>query len=103
MIGEKAVHELADGIGIEKCRADQAEIGRREDAGIDQRLLDDRQCQAAGIDEAVADRDGDHHAQSMAPVECVDLRGVGERFAIRPGCEGAQQCVQGCETPPACV
>jgi len=46
---------------------------------VDQRLLDDRKREPAGIGEGIADRDRDEDACTMATVKCVNPRGVGER------------------------
>ncbi len=40
MVGEKAVGELAEGVGVKQRRADVAELGGGEDPGVDERCLD---------------------------------------------------------------
>ncbi len=91
VIGEEAVRQLADSIGVEQCGTDEAEVGGAEDAGIDERFLDDAEREAAGVDDAVAERDREHHAQAMAAVKAVDGRGVRELRLIRTGREVTPQ------------
>ena len=74
MIGQKAIGELPKGIGVEERRPYRTEFGRREDTLVDQRLLHHADREPAHVDEAVTDRNGEHHADSVAPEEPVDLR-----------------------------
>ena len=79
VVGEEAVDELAERVRVEECGADEPEVLRREDALVDQRLLDDREREPAGVGKRVADGDRNDDAESVAPVQCVDARAVGDR------------------------
>jgi hypothetical protein len=68
VVGEKAVGELGEGVGVEQRRADRPEFASGEDAAVDERLLDHRQPQPAGVDDAVAEGDRQHDANPVAPV-----------------------------------
>ena len=72
MICGEAVQQLAERITIEQRRANQPQVFHREYALVDQRLFDDREAEAAGIDKAVAERNGQHHPNSIAPIDVID-------------------------------
>jgi hypothetical protein len=60
---------------------------------IDDRFLDDREPKATGIDEAVAERNGQHHADAVPAKFCVDIGGGGL-------CQG--HCLSLCGVRAAC-
>jgi hypothetical protein len=99
VIGEEAVGELADSVGIKKCRTNHAQFGGSKDAGVDDRFLDHPERQAAGVDQAVAQGDGQHHAQAVLAVLPVDLAAVGDLGLIGAGCEECQPSTRH-RTPP---
>ncbi len=77
VIGKKSVEELAQSVAVKKCRADRAELLDRVDAVVDDRFLDDRETQPAGINEAVAERYRQHHAYAVPAKFCIDVGGGG--------------------------
>ncbi len=87
VVGQKAVRQLADGISVEQRRTDRPELGGGEYAFVDQRLFHHPDCQPAHVDQAIADRDGQHHPDAIAPVQPVDLGRAVEPGSIRPGRE----------------
>ena len=81
VVGEEAVDELAERVRVEEGGADEAEVLGREDALVDQRLLDDGEREPAGVGKRVAEGDRNEDAESVPPVQCVDARAVGDRRA----------------------
>ena len=73
MIRQESVDELPEGVGVEERRPDHAKVLYGEDTAVDQRLLDDRESQATGVKEAIAQRDRQHDANPVFPVLRVDI------------------------------
>src|SRR6185312_4282905 len=63
------------------------------------RLLDHAERQAAGVDQAVAQRDRKHHAQAMLAILPVDDVLVGELGLVSAGCEKCQPSTRHADPP----
>jgi hypothetical protein len=78
VVGEETVDELGEGVRVEEGGADETEVLRRKDAFVDQRLLDDRKRQPAGVGEGVAEGDRQHHPHPVLAEQGIDPPGVGD-------------------------
>ncbi len=94
MVGQEAVGELTDRIGVEEGGPDRPELRGSEDAAVDQRLLHDADRQPAHVNEPVTDRDCEHHADAVASVEAIDDFGVRDPRSLGPGRECTKDGVQ---------
>jgi hypothetical protein len=94
MVGQEAVGEFSDCIGVEEGGSYRPELRGREDAAVDQRLLHDADRQPAHVDEPVTDGDCEHHADAVASVEAVDDLRVRDPRSLGPGRECTEDGVQ---------
>lgn len=91
MVGQEAVGQLAQRVGIEQGRADHSQFAGRIQARVDQRLLDHAQRQPAGVDQAIAQGDRQHHPEAMLLEHAVDVGHVLRRGQVRASGKKLQQ------------
>jgi len=65
MIRQETVNEFSERVTVEQCGTNHAQFVKREYVVVDERFLDDGQTEAAGIDKAIAQRDCEHHPDSL--------------------------------------
>ena len=98
VVGEESVDELADGVGEQQRRADDAQLRGVERPAFEDRLLDHIEARAADVIEAVTDRAGDEALETQLLVEfhacCVVAREGLRRLAFAEEREYAHSFVR---------
>ena len=84
VVGEESVDELADGVGEQQRRADDAQLRGVESPAFEDRLLDHIEARAADVIEAVTDRAGDEALETQLLVEFHARRVVARERRRRP-------------------
>src|SRR5690606_34313286 len=97
----EAIGELAERVGIKERRADEAELRRCEDAGVDHRRLHHADGETAGVNQAIAQGDRQHHAPACRLEYAVDLFLIADQWRVRSSRERLQKSSRHA-LPPYC-